>query len=188
MKFVGCTNTVVNGINSLNPKFFHMAVLQCKNFQAANINLQAPANSPNTDGMHIEKSTTVIINGAGISTGDDCISIGQGNYDILLSRITCTAGHGISVGSLGRYQGESDVKGLIVKDSTLSGTTNGVRIKTWENSPSWSKADNITFQNIQMSNVYNPIIIDQNYCPYSSCDRSVRILSNYINYIYFSNP
>jgi galacturan 1,4-alpha-galacturonidase len=174
----------MNGINSLNPKFFHMAVLQCKNFRASNINLQAPAKSPNTDGMHIEKSTTVVINGAHISTGDDCISIGHGTYDIVLSGITCTAGHGISLGSLGRYQGEWDVKGLIVKDSTLSGTTNGVRIKTWENSPSWSKANNITFQNIQMNNVYNPIIIDQNYCPYSSCDHSVQNMPSQTIYIY----
>ncbi|KAJ3709203.1 hypothetical protein LUZ61_012908 [Rhynchospora tenuis] len=172
VKFVSLTNTIVDSVNSKDPKFFHFGVLQCKNFRASNIYLKAPQNSPNTDGIHIEKSTTVVINGATIGTGDDCISVGQGNADILLSSIKCGPGHGISVGSLGRYQNEGNVKGLVVKDSIIFGTQNGVRIKTWENSPSWSYADNMTFQNIQMNNVYNPIIIDQNYCPYYNCDRS----------------
>lgn len=178
-----CSNTIVSGITSRDPKFFHFAVYQCRNFQGLDLNIKAPANSPNTDGMHIEKSKTVILNNIRISSGDDCISIGQGNNDVVLSGITCTAGHGISVGSLGRYQGEWDVKGLIVKDSTLSNTMNGVRVKTWENSPSWSAAENMTFQNIQMSNVYNPIIIDQNYCPYASCDHSVNNCHTILNYI-----
>ncbi|KAJ4757109.1 Pectin lyase-like superfamily protein [Rhynchospora pubera] len=172
VKFVSLNNAVVNSVTSIDPKFFHFGVLQCKNFKASNINIKAPDESPNTDGIHIERSTTVSITDSIIGTGDDCISIGQGNTDVLISGIKCGPGHGISVGSLGRYPNEGNVKGLIVKDSSLTGTTNGVRIKTWENSPSYSYVDNMTFQNIKMTNVFNPIIIDQNYCPYYNCDRS----------------
>lgn len=168
------TDTVVNGLNSVNPKFFHMAVLGSTNFHARGLNIMSPGNSPNTDGIHVERSTSVVIDNAVIQTGDDCISIGHGNTDILLSGIKCGPGHGISVGSLGRYKNEGDVRGLVVKDSYITGTMNGVRIKTWENSPSSSVATNMTFQNIQMSNVGNPIIIDQNYCPYANCGQQVR--------------
>ncbi|KAJ6410226.1 hypothetical protein OIU84_009676 [Salix udensis] len=74
-----------------------------------------------------------------------------------------------SVGSLGRYENEGDVSGLVVRDCAISGTMNGIRIKTWANSPGSSAATNMTFENIVMKNVTNPIIIDQSYCPFSSC-------------------
>nr|CAD1825370.1 unnamed protein product [Ananas comosus var. bracteatus] len=148
IKFVAANNTVVRGITSVN-------------------------NSPNTDGIHIERSSGVTIYSSVIGTGDDCISIGQGNSHVLLSGIKCGPGHGISVGSLGRYQNEGDVRGLVVRDCTLAGTTNGLRIKTWENSPGSSLATNMTFQNIVMKSVANPIIIDQTYCPYMSCSSKV---------------
>lgn len=51
----------------------------------------------------------------------------------------------------------------------MTGTANGIRIKTWPNSPGSSAATNMTFENIVMKNVTNPIIIDQSYCPFTSC-------------------
>ncbi|KAK9088105.1 hypothetical protein Syun_030499 [Stephania yunnanensis] len=169
LRFVNMNRTRVDGIKSVNSKFFHMILQGCSNFQGRRIRITAPDESPNTDGIHIEESNDVTIAQTVVGTGDDCISIGQGNTGITLSGITCGPGHGISVGSLGRYPDEADVKGLIVKDSTLTGTMNGVRIKTWENSPAATTASNMTFQNIVMKNVGNPIIIDQTYCPYVSC-------------------
>ena len=55
----------------------------------------------------------------------------------------------------------------------MTGTTNGIRIKTWANSPGRSAATNMTFENIDMNNVTNPIIIDQAYCPFTSCTPKV---------------
>lgn len=81
--------------------------------------------------------------------------------------------YNFSVGSLGKYPNEGDVSGLVVRDCTISGTTNGIRIKTWANSPGRSAATNMTFTNIVMNNVTNPIIIDQLYCPFSSCASKV---------------
>ncbi|RWV89970.1 hypothetical protein BHE74_00047568, partial [Ensete ventricosum] len=169
IKFLATTDTVVRRVKSLNSKFFHVAVVGCKRFHGSNITIHAPSNSPNTDGIHIERSSDVTICNSVIATGDDCISIGQGNVHVRISSITCGPGHGISVGSLGRYRDEGDVRGLVVRDSTISGTTNGIRIKTWQNSPGSSSATNMTFKNIIMKGVANPIIIDQMYCPYISC-------------------
>lgn len=78
------------------------------------------------------------------------------------------------MGSLGKYPQEKDVSGIIVKDSTITGTLNGVRIKSWPSSPSPSAAYNITFENIIMNNVNNPVIIDQLYCPSGNCPNQVR--------------
>ncbi|XP_020267733.1 exopolygalacturonase-like [Asparagus officinalis] len=169
VKFVTTTNTVVKGITSVNSKFFHIALVGCENFWGGNIRISAPFDSPNTDGIHIDRCTGVTLYSSVIGTGDDCISVGHGNSQLLISGITCGPGHGISVGSLGRYIDERDVRGLIIRDCTLEGTMFGVRIKTWQNSPGITSASNLTFQNIVMKNVGNPIYIDQMYCPYSSC-------------------
>ncbi|KAI8021078.1 hypothetical protein LOK49_LG03G03917 [Camellia lanceoleosa] len=169
LKFVAMNKTVVRGIRSLNSKFFHLALVECKNFKGSEINISAPANSPNTDGIHIERSSSVYFSRSLIGTGDDCISVGQGNSQVTVTSITCGPGHGISVGSLGRYPNEGDVRGLVVRDCTMTGTMNGIRIKTWPNSPDQSAATNMTFENIVMNNVTNPIIIDQEYCPFTSC-------------------
>ncbi|XP_043714446.1 exopolygalacturonase [Telopea speciosissima] len=169
VKFVQMTNTIVKSITSLNSKFFHIAVLDCKNFKGSGIRISAPGNSPNTDGIHLERNSDVTISDSVIGTGDDCISIGQGNSNVHIKSVSCGPGHGISVGSLGRYEDEGDVTGLLVSDCTLSGTMNGIRIKTWANSPDTSVASNMTFEDIVMNNVANPILIDQTYCPYTSC-------------------
>lgn len=78
-----------------------------------------------------------------------------------------------SVGSLGRYKDEEDVQNIVVKDSKLIGTMNGVRVNTWANSPVKTSAINMTFENLLMRDVGNPIVIDQTYCPYAKCDNSV---------------
>ncbi|XP_019089111.1 PREDICTED: exopolygalacturonase-like [Camelina sativa] len=186
LKFVGMNRTVVRRISSVNSKFFHIALVECRDFKGTRLNITAPSDSPNTDGIHIERSSNVYFSRSHIATGDDCVSIGQGNSRITITSIKCGPGHGISVGSLGRYPNEKNVKGLVVKDCKMSGTTNGIRIKTWANSPGLSAATNMTFQNIIMNNVTNPIIIDQSYCPFSSCITNVPSKVK-LSDIYFKN-
>ncbi|OAY41283.2 hypothetical protein MANES_09G077438v8 [Manihot esculenta] len=112
----------------------------------------------------------VTISNAKIGTGDDCISIGDGTENLKITKVACGPGHGISIGSLGKYENEDPVSGITVSDCTLTGTTNGVRIKTW---PALfpNTATNIHFQDITMENVSNPIIVDQMYCPWKKCNK-----------------
>lgn len=80
----------------------------------------------------------------------------------------------ISIGSLGEDGSKQFVSGITVKGAKFSSTTNGVRIKTWQGGS--GSASNIKFQNIQMKNVTNPIIIDQNYCDQESpCQEQVSL-------------
>ncbi|RWR76331.1 Glycoside hydrolase [Cinnamomum micranthum f. kanehirae] len=106
----------VSSISSINSKFFHMNIYKSKKIKMK------------------------------IGTGDDCISVGPGSYKVTITNIDCGPGHGISVGSLGRYAGEDNVMGLEVKNCVLRGTTNGLRIKTWANS-SPSLTSDFLFEN-----------------------------------------
>ncbi|CAO2175766.1 unnamed protein product [Urochloa humidicola] len=184
--FVNNQNTIVKDLTSVNPKFFHIALLGTKNIQISGLKISAPSTSPNTDGIHIERSAGVSITDTHIATGDDCISIGQGNDNVEVARVQCGPGHGMSVGSLGRYAGEGDVTRVHIRDMTFTGTMNGVRIKTWENSPSKSNAMHMVFENLIMNDVQNPIIIDQKYCPYYNCEHKY-VSGVTINDITFKN-
>ncbi|RVW46922.1 Polygalacturonase [Vitis vinifera] len=132
---------------------------------------------PNTDGIHVTDTQNIQISSSVIGTGDDCISIVSGTQNLQATGITCGPGHGISIGSLGSGNSEAHVSDITVNGATLSGTTNGVRIKTWPGGS--GSASNIKFQNIEMHNVKNPIIIDQKYCdgdkPCKSQSRAVQV-------------
>lgn len=140
------------------------------------IRLSAPGDSPNTDGIKIGSSQSIRISRARISTGDDCIAMLSGTKKVHISEVVCGPGHGISVGSLGQHGDEEGVSGVVVKNCTFRGTSNGVRIKTWA-SPAVSEASNFLYENIFMDHVLYPIVIDQEYCPHrASCYQQVIIV------------
>jgi polygalacturonase len=75
---------------------------------------------------------------------------------------------------LGKDSQEAGVQNVTVKTTTFTGTENGVRIKTWGRQSN-GFARNILFQHAVMTNVQNPIVIDQNYCPgEENCPGQVR--------------
>ena len=100
VKFCKLKNAEISGFTSLNPPAFHMHLVDSANFTAHSLTITAPGDSPNTDGMHISTSTNVKVMNSRIGTGDDCLSVGQGNSDVTISGILCGPGHGISVGTL----------------------------------------------------------------------------------------
>lgn len=168
MRLTTVNNGTLSDLSFLNSKGFHLNLYRCVNVEASFLTITAPGNSPNTDGIHISTSDSVTVSHVSIGTGDDCISIGAGVTNLKIGNVSCGPGHGISVGSLGKYANEKDVSGVKVKNCTLSGTTNGLRIKTWPGSPA-GRASNISFEDIIVENVANPIIIDQEYCPSGKC-------------------
>nr|GMD24851.1 polygalacturonase-like [Ipomoea batatas] len=163
-------NSVIQNITSLNSKLFHVNVFGGKNLTIDNFTIIAPTTSINTDGIHVARIVDVTIKNTVIATGDDCISIGDGTENLHVKNVTCGPGHGISVGSLGKLPGEKPVKGIFIKNCTLINTNNGVRVKTWPNSYPGVVTD-LHCDDIVMHNVNNPILIDQEYCPYNKCQK-----------------
>ncbi|KAL8159194.1 hypothetical protein V2J09_000731 [Rumex salicifolius] len=164
-------NVWINNITSINSQGFHMTVENSDNVHIYGAKFVAPENSPNTDGIHIGKSTGVTITSTTIQTGDDCISLGEGSQNIWMQDINCGPGHGISIGSLGSQAGELGVRNVTATGVKFRGTQNGFRIKTWAK-PFDVTIDDIHFLSAVMTDVENPIIIDQNYCPSGGCSTS----------------
>ncbi|KAL6337367.1 hypothetical protein AAG906_036681 [Vitis piasezkii] len=177
LTFYNCKNLVVKNLKIQNAQQMHVSFEKCVGVQASGLTVTAPGDSPNTDGIHVTDTQNIQISSSVIGTGDDCISIVSGTQNLQATGITCGPGHGISIGSLGSGNSEAHVSDITVNGATLSGTTNGVRIKTWPGGS--GSASNIKFQNIEMHNVKNPIIIDQKYCdedkPCKSQSRAVQV-------------
>ncbi|XP_027367339.1 polygalacturonase [Abrus precatorius] len=162
LTFYKCSNLVIEDLTIKNGQQIHVTFEDSENVKVSGLTVTAPEDSPNTDGIHVTNTQNIQISSSVIGTGDDCISVVSGTRNLLATDITCGPGHGISIGSLGAGESKEFVSGIMIKGAKFSGTTNGVRIKTWQGGS--GSASNIQFQNIQMDNVSNPIIIDQNYC------------------------
>ena len=81
----------------------------------------------------------------------------------------------ISIGSLGNHNSRACVSNITVRDSVIRVSDNGVRIKTWQGGS--GAVSGITFSNIHMDNVRNPIIIDQFYCLTKRCSNQTSAVS-----------
>ncbi|XP_042484966.1 polygalacturonase-like, partial [Macadamia integrifolia] len=167
-------NTVIKGLNSINSQVSHIVFDGCTNALVQGVKITAPAKSPNTDGIQVQYSTGITIVASTIKTGDDCISIGPGSTNLWIQNLRCGPGHGVSIGSLGKDMYEQGVQNVTVKNSIFTKTENGVRIKSWAK-PSYGFVRGVTYTNIIMKNVQNPIIIDQKCCPdYYGCPNRVQ--------------
>ncbi|XP_061338688.1 exopolygalacturonase-like [Gastrolobium bilobum] len=188
MVFDFITNSHVHDLRSIDSKHSHFVIYACQNMTFTELALQAPRDSPNTDGIKIGMSNGINITRVRIGTGDDCIAILSGSKKIWISDVFCGPGHGISVGSLGQNDGEEDVEDIVVKNCTFIGTLDGVRIKTWASPLNQTlNASNFVYENLFMINVEHPINIDQEYCPYPPCKKTEVASNVQIRNVTFKN-
>ncbi|KAL7126130.1 hypothetical protein ABFS83_14G165000 [Erythranthe nasuta] len=162
LTYKNCTNLRMRNLKLMNAQQMHVNFQDCNSVEASELLVVAPEDSPNTDGIHVTRTSNINILDSQIRTGDDCISIVNGSRNVEVRNIVCGPGHGISIGSLGEDKTENYVTDIFVKGAKLTGTTNGLRIKTWQGGSGIAR--NIVFEDIQMTNVSNPIIINQSYC------------------------
>ncbi|XP_010276517.1 PREDICTED: polygalacturonase At1g48100-like [Nelumbo nucifera] len=167
IRFFMSSNVVVSGLRIQNSPQFHMKFDGCEEVLIEQLSISSPARSPNTDGIHIENTKSVGIYNSIIANGDDCISIGPGCSGVDIENVTCGPSHGISIGSLGVHNSQACVSNITVRNALIRNSDNGVRIKTWQGGMGSVSA--ISFENIQMENVRNCIIVDQYYCFTKGC-------------------
>ncbi|QCE13052.1 polygalacturonase [Vigna unguiculata] len=156
-----CKDGILRSIHHMNSPRNHISVDMCSGLEISHVNITAPMESPNTDGIDISGSSNVFIHSSTIQTGDDCIAINSGSSFVNISDIFCGPGHGISVGSLGRNGDDARVENVHVRNCTFLGSSNGVRLKTWRGGQGYARK--IIFEDITVVGVKRPVIIDQNY-------------------------
>ncbi|KVH98799.1 Glycoside hydrolase, family 28, partial [Cynara cardunculus var. scolymus] len=166
--FHHCNGVKLIKVTSKNSPKNHISINACDGAIVDNVTLIAPKESPNTDGIDISATNGVHVNGGTIQTGDDCIAINGGSSNIHIDGLFCGPGHGVSVGSLGRNGKTDIVRNVTVINTTFTATQNGARVKTVPGGS--GLADDITFSNITMVAVENPIILTQFYCPHKQCN------------------
>ncbi|KAK9925318.1 hypothetical protein M0R45_033646 [Rubus argutus] len=182
LRFYGSNGVTVTGITIQNSPQTHLKFDSCTNVQVSAVTVSSPGDSPNTDGIHLQNSQDVVISGASLACGDDCISIQTGCSNVFIHNVNCGPGHGVSIGGLGKDDTKACVSNITVRDVKMQNTLNGVRIKTWQGGSGSVK--NVMFANIQVSEVEFPIMIDQFYCDKSHCaNKTSAVAVSGINYI-----
>ncbi|XP_076924645.1 putative polygalacturonase At3g15720 [Bidens hawaiensis] len=162
LHFNDCNGLRLSGTSHIDSPSLHISIINCHDIDLGNLRVLAPWNSPNTDGIDIAYSSQVNIHDSNIQTGDDCVAINGGIYDLNVTGVFCGPGHGISIGSLRERGGHDTVEKVRVENCNITGTENGLRIKTVPGGTGYARG--IVFQDIHMENVKNPIIITQHYC------------------------
>ncbi|MCL7042761.1 hypothetical protein MKW94_010818 [Papaver nudicaule] len=155
-----CNGCQLSELTHVNSQRNHISISGCDNVVISNIHIIAPEDSPNTDGIDISLSQNIRIENSFIGTGDDCVAINGGCNRPIIG-VTCGPGHGISIGSLGAQGRDETVEEVHVQNVNFTRTMNGARIKTWEGGK--GLATKISFDQINLVEVYNPIVIDQHY-------------------------
>ncbi|KAK2412146.1 putative polygalacturonase [Trifolium repens] len=173
LHFHSCKDLSVRNIKITNSPRSHVTVNNCIGAKFSQISIDSPAKSPNTDGFDISSSKNILVEDSNIKSGDDCIAVNGDSFFINATGITCGPGHGISVGSLGKNRDNEEVYDVYVRNCTFIGTTNGGRIKTVPGGSGYAKR--ITFEEIILVDVKNPIIIDQHYLKILELDADVSV-------------
>jgi hypothetical protein len=140
---------------------FHLVPQNCINVTIQGITIKSPANAPNTDGID-PSGWNFLITDCVIDGGDDNIAVKPGsrtpgNKNYRIANCKFLHGHGMSIGS-GTQGGIED---LVVRDCDFDSTDSGIRIKTSRGRG--GVLQNLTYENLTMTAVKNPIYIVDYY-------------------------
>lgn len=95
LTFNWAENISISSLTSIDSQMTHIVINSCNNVIVTKVNVIAPDESPNTDGIHVQSSNNVTISDSSFRTGDDCVSVGPGTFNLIMSNIKCGPGHGV---------------------------------------------------------------------------------------------
>jgi polygalacturonase len=158
IKLSNCKRVLVRGVTLSNSPMFHLVPQNCTDVTIQGITIKSPSNAHNTDGID-PSGWNYLITDCTIDAGDDNIAVkpgsgrtpGDKNYTITNCKFL--HGHGMSIGS-GTSGGIED---LTVSNCTFDSTDAGIRIKTARGRG--GLLQNLTYENLTMTAVKNPIYI-----------------------------
>lgn len=102
------------------------------NIQIRSLSSNASAPAANSDGWDIYRSSHVTITDSTVDNGDDCVSFKPNSTYITVTNMDCNGSHGISVGSLGQYYGQTDiVANVFVRNISMANGERGEDQGVW---------------------------------------------------------
>jgi polygalacturonase len=153
----GCERLHIAGITLTNSPMFHLVPRAVTDLVIEHIKVRAPFNAPNTDAIDPGPVTNALIRDCDIDTGDDDIVVKSGCTNLLIENCTIGHGHGISIGS----GTELGVHNMLVRHCTLTGTDNGIRIKSMRGAG--GPVEHVRYCDIKMTDVTNAIVFQLDY-------------------------
>lgn len=163
--FNRCERVEISGLRFLNPPNSHISLRLCREVALRDLQLQAPGDSPNTDGINIS-GRNYLIERCKVSTGDDNIVILTHSEpawgepvcrDFVIRDCTLGEGHGLSIGS---YT-DGGIRGVLVERCTFEGTTAGIRLKSSRGRG--GLVEDLVYRDLTMKAVKNPIFLSSYY-------------------------
>lgn len=171
MFFNHCQQVFFHGILGKNAPCWHFHPFFCQDVGFYQIRVEAPKDSPNTDGTNPESCDGVRFIGVHYSVGDDAIAIKSGKMYMGMKYQTAATNHlirnclvefahgAVVLGS----EMSGGVRQLSVSQCLFSHADRGLRIKTRRGRGKYAVIDNVEFSNIRMDNVMVPLVMNMYY-------------------------
>ena len=166
-----CRDITVQGLTVRNSPAWNLHPFFSDGLRFLGLKVEAPADSPNTDGFDPESCSGILLAGTHFSLGDDCIAIKSGKIwlgsrfkkpceDIEISHCLMENGHGgVTAGS----EMAGGVRNVRVHDCLMRHTDRGLRIKTRRGRGEQGVIDGITFERVRMDAVRVPLVVNALY-------------------------
>ena len=175
LHLVNCSDVTLLGFTIRNAPSWTIHPQGCDRLVAAGLTIEAPHDSPNTDGFNPEGSSGVRIEGVRFTVGDDCIAIKAGKRgpsgeaahlretrDVRIRHCLMERGHGgVVIGS----EMSGGVHDVLVEDCEMVGTDRGLRLKTRRGRG--GSVTGITMRRVRMDGVLTAFSANAHY----HCDR-----------------
>lgn len=166
-----CRDVTVQGITFRNSPSWNLHPAFSQRLAFLNVRIEAPANSPNTDGFDPESCRDVRMLGTLFSVGDDCIAIKSGKIymgrtyhtpceNLEIAWCAMLDGHGgVTVGS----EMSGGVRHVRVHHCYMRGNDRGLRIKTRRGRGEFAIIDDVRFEDVRMDGVKVPLVVNSMY-------------------------
>jgi polygalacturonase len=166
-----CRNVQFHGILGRNSAAWHFHPFFCQDVGFYDIAVEAPKDSPNTDGTDPESCDDVRYIGVRFSVGDDAIAIKAGKIYMGMKYHTPATRHVVRNCLMEYAHGAmvlgSEMSGgiqeLTVSQCYFKHTDRGLRIKTRRGRGRYAIIDDVEFSNIKMDNVMTPLVMNMYY-------------------------
>ncbi len=160
-----CERVELSDFTSINPPNTHVALRLCREVTIREVTIEAPDDSPNTDGLNLS-GKNYLIERCRVSTGDDNIVVLTHSAkgwtppvceNFVIRDCALGFGHGLSIGS---YTG-GGIRGLLAERIVFDATTSGIRLKA--DRDRGGLVEDLVYRDITMRGVKNPVFISSYY-------------------------